>query len=372
MKWAWKLAVISGIRIQVHWTFLLIIVWVIFIHAAQGAGTLRAVQGVVLILAVFACVVLHELGHALTAKRFGIETKDITLLPIGGVARLARMPDDPRQELLVALAGPAVNVAIAAALAVVLTVTGGARAPAEAVTIGGHLGAQLMWVNLFLVGFNLLPAFPMDGGRVLRALLAYRLEYVAATQIAASVGQIMAIAFGVVGLLFNPFLLLIAIFVYLGAQQEATHTSTRAALAGIPVRDAMMTNYHVLDARATLQDAVDELLAGAQQDFPIVHGGELAGLLIRRDLVRALQQDGHATPVADVMRRDCATVDDTEMLERAFERMRGGSCSTLPVLRHGQLVGILTLENVGEVVMINSALRRPRARSKVDNIFAGD
>ncbi len=360
---------VSGIKIQVHWTFLLIIIWVIFVHAAQGAGPAQTVRGIVLILAIFACVVLHELGHALTAKRFGIETRDITLLPIGGVARLAKMPEDPRQELAVALAGPAVNVVIAAGLAVVLGMTSGIEPPAEAAVIGGHLGAQLMWVNLFLVGFNLLPAFPMDGGRVLRALLAQRLEYVQATQIAASVGQIMAIMFGVIGLLMNPFLLIIAIFVYVGAQQEATHTSMRVALAGMPVRDAMITQYRTLDQGTTLDEAVHELLAGSQQDFPIVDDAGIAGMLVRQDLVRALKETGGATPVSQVMRRECATVDDTEMLERAFERMRNGSCSTLPVLRHGELVGILTLENVGEVIMINSALRRPRARRAVDDIF---
>jgi Zn-dependent protease/CBS domain-containing protein len=369
MKWAWKLAVISGIRIQVHWTFLLIIVWVVFVHASQGAGTAQVVQGVVLVLAIFACVVLHELGHALTAKRFGIGTRDITLLPIGGVARLERMPEDPGQELLVALAGPAVNVVIAAAIGLVLAVTTGIRPMAELATVGGHLLTQLMWLNLLLVGFNLLPAFPMDGGRVLRALLAHRLEYVRATQIAATIGQMMAILFGFVGLMMNPFLLIIAIFVYLGAQQEASQTMMRVALAGVPVRDAMMTRYQTLDASATLQDAVDELLAGSQQDFPVMRGETVVGLLLRGDLVKALKEHGRDTPVADVMRRECETVDDIEMLERAFERMRSVSSGTLPVLQRGRLVGVLTLENVGEVMMINTAVSRPRARSSVDDIF---
>ncbi len=233
MKWSLKLGRVSGIPIQVHWTFLILIAWIVLIHASRGASTIQVIGGVLLVLAVFGCVVLHELGHALTAQRFGIRTRDITLLPIGGVARLERMPEDPKQELLVAVAGPAVNGVIAGLLFVVLEVAGIIGPMAEVVVVGGNFFVQLMWINVILVLFNILPAFPMDGGRILRALLAYKMDFLRATQIAASVGQAMAMLFGLVGLIFgNPFLLFIAIFVYLGAGAEARHARVKRALEG--------------------------------------------------------------------------------------------------------------------------------------------
>ena len=371
MKWSWRLGSIAGIGIFVHWTFLLLIGWIVFTHLQQGASVAAAAAGVVLVLAVFACVVLHELGHALTARRFGIRTRDITLLPIGGLARLERMPDDPRQELWVALAGPAVNLVIAALLLVSMGLTAGLMPFSQAARVGGGFVSQLMWINVVLVAFNLLPAFPMDGGRVLRALLARRLAYVRATQIAASVGQVMAIVFGIAGLfwLSNPMLLFIALFVYLGAQEEAHHVQLRSVLRGIPVRDAMMTRFTVLREHDTLAAAVRELLAGSQQDFPVMRDDVVVGILPRQELVRSLAERGQQARVGDVMRRDCAPAEDTEMLEGAFQRMRTANCSTLPVVRGGQLVGVVTLENVGELMMINSAYQSATARGRVDDVF---
>ena len=357
MKWSWRLGQVSGIGIYVHWTFLILIGWIVLVYVRQGADAGAVVRGIVFVLAVFACIVLHELGHALTAKRFGIGTRDITLLPIGGVARLERMPENPTHELLVAAAGPAVNVVIAFVLFALIAVTSGLPSPGVIGALDGDGFARLAWVNLFLVGFNLLPAFPMDGGRVLRALLAHRLEYVRATQIAANVGQLMAIVFGFIGLLFNPFLLFIALFVYLGAQEEAHAVQMRSVFRNLPVKEAMVTRFQTLLETDTLGRARDELLAGSQQDFPVVRDGRVVGLLARKALIKALSDVGTTASVGDVMQENCPAVRDTAMLDEAFQRMRGGGCSTIAVVRGGRLIGVLTLENVGEFMMVQTALQ---------------
>jgi Zn-dependent protease len=234
MRGAWQIGRVAGIVVQVHWTFLLLIGWVVLMHTRAGGGVGDALRGVALTLAVFVCVVLHEFGHALTARRFGIGTRDITLLPIGGLARLARMPDDPRQELAVAAAGPAVNVVLAAGIAGVLVVTGRYAPVTEVTLVGSRFLDQLLMINVVLVVFNLLPAFPMDGGRVLRALLALRLPYLQATRWAAYTGQTIAVALGFTGVtLRSPFLVVIALFVFSGARAEARIVEMRARLTGM-------------------------------------------------------------------------------------------------------------------------------------------
>ena len=356
MKWSWKLGEVAGIGVYMHATFLILIAWVALSHWLEEHSLAASLSGVAFILALFGCVLLHELGHALTAKKFGIRTRDITLLPIGGLARLERMPDDPIQELWVALAGPAVNVVIAALLFVWLRLTGGLESLGKLSVSGGPFFPRLMVVNLFLVLFNMIPAFPMDGGRVLRALLATRMDYTRATQVAAHLGQGIAFLFGFIGFFGNPFLLFIAFFVWIGAAQEASMTLIKAALGGIPVSRAMLTRYRTLSPEDTLDRAVQLILSGSQQDFPVVEDGHAVGVLTRGDLLVALAKQGQQSLVKDVMRRDFQTVDSSEMLEAAFMRLQSCECHTLPVERNGQLVGLLTMDNVGEFIMIQSAL----------------
>lgn len=357
MKWSWKLGEVRGIGVYVHATFLILMGFIVLSHWSAGHSVAQTLEGVGFILALFGCVVLHEFGHALTAARYGIKTRDITLLPIGGVARLERMPEEPLQELWVALAGPAVNVVIAAALFAWIQFTA-ALAPLEQLDVaGGPFLQRLMVVNVILVIFNMLPAFPMDGGRVLRALLATRLEYARATQIAANIGQAMALLFAFVGFFGNPFLLFIAFFVWIGAGQEASMATMKAALAGIPVKRAMMTDFRTLQPSDSLQRAIDLILATPQQDFPVLENSRVVGILPSRELLVALQQRGPDALVGDVMRRDFLALDANEMLDPALTRIHAAECCpTAPVIHRDALVGLLTAENVSEFLLIVSAL----------------
>jgi len=359
MKWSLKLGKLFGIAVYLHFTFLLLLTFLGFYYWRSNQNMETALEGFAVIIALFGCIVLHELGHALMARRFGIKTSDITLLPIGGVARLEKMPEKPMQELWVALAGPAVNVVIAMVLIIGLTVTGN-FSPVEKIEVtGGSFWEQLIMLNLFLVVFNLLPAFPMDGGRALRALMALRLGRRRATAIAANVGQIMAILFGIIGFFYNPFLIFIGIFVYLGAQAEAGIVEMQSVLGNLRVRDAMMTRFRTLAAQDTLDTAINELLAGSQQDFPVMENKKPIGILRRNDLVKALSEGRRDALVSEGMFRDCETIDETASLRSTLESMQARQCSTMPVMNEGRVVGLLTLENITEMIMVNTAMDHP-------------
>jgi Zn-dependent protease/CBS domain-containing protein len=368
MRWSIKIARVAGIEVRLHLTFLLFLAWIGFSYYQRGGST-AAVEGVVFLLALFGCVLLHEFGHALAARAFGIRTPDITLLPIGGVARLQRMPDQPWQELIVALAGPAVNVVIA----VVLVFWLGQRTDVEHLQRlnepGAALLAKLASVNIGLVLFNLIPAFPMDGGRVLRSLLAMALPYSRATQIAAWIGQALAFVFGFAGLFTNPMLIFIAFFIFLGAQQEAALAQIKDIALSVPVSEAMMTQLVRLPPQATLDDAVEALLRTSQHEFPVVEDdGRILGVLTRDDLIAALKRHGAHAPVVDFMRRELPVVAAHDPFDDAFREMQACGCPALPVVdRQGRFVGLITPENVGEMMLVRSlrpASGRPAWRSE--------
>ena len=361
MKWSVKLGSFAGIRVYLHWTFVLLLGWILFSHLGRGHDWAEAWTGVGFIVALFGCVLLHEFGHALTAKRYGIRTQDITLLPIGGIARLERLPENPRQELWVTLAGPAVNVVIAGVLFMVLWFVYRMNEFFQVRLLEGNFLLRLMWVNVFLGLFNMLPAFPMDGGRVLRALLSMRLGRTKATRVAANIGQGMAILFGIAGFFGNPMLVFIAIFVYLGAEAEAQAVETTSFIGGLLVKDAMMTRFRTLAAEDPLETAIHELLAGSQQDFPVVTDGSVVGILRRNDLVQALAHGRREARVSEAMCRECQTIAASAPLDKTLERMRGEGCAALAVMDENKLVGLLTLENIGELVMVKSAVAKGAA-----------
>ena len=360
MRWSWKIGTIAGIGVYIHATFLLLILFILGLYLQQGRTLEGALAGTLFILVIFGCIVLHELGHALAARKYGIHTRDITLLPIGGLARLERMPDVPIQELWVALAGPAVNAVIAGGLYVGARIAGISPQVQPFHWLGGNFLNRLMVVNLWLLVFNLIPAFPMDGGRVLRAILATRMEYTRATVLASRIGQAIAYVFGFVGLFTDPFLLFIALFVWMGAEQEAAMVQVHTSLGGIPVQRAMLTEFRTLSPDDALQTAIDHTLAGWQQDFPIVFGDRVLGVLTREDVLRTTAQQGSNVHVREAMNREFKPVDSHDMLESALAVLHGCKCRSLPVVHDGQLVGMLTTDNVGEFLMIQSALRRAR------------
>ena len=358
MKWSLKIGRFAGIDVYMHVTFLLLVSWVALMHWKQGQSITAVVAGVAFILTVFLCVVLHEFGHALTARRYGIKTRDIILLPIGGVARLERLPTNPLQELWVALAGPAVNIVIAFGLFLWLNFTASFEPIQKLTVTTGPFVERIMAVNLFLVAFNMIPAFPMDGGRVLRAILATRKEYSQATQIAASIGQGIAIFFGFIGLFYNPLLLFIAFFVWIGAAQETSMAHMSSAIRNTPVQQAMLTDFRYLNKNDSLDRAVELTLTGSQKDFPVVDNGRIEGILTQTDLLRALSASDQYPTVTSAMQDNFVTVNSLEMLESAFAKLKDCNCHTLPVTLNGKLVELLTMDNLGEYMRIQAALKR--------------
>jgi Zn-dependent protease/CBS domain-containing protein len=363
MRWSWRIGRFAGIDLYVHATFFLLILWVVVLHWLEGRSLQAVVSGVVFIVALFVCVVLHEFGHALTARHYGIPTKDITLLPIGGVSRFERMPERPWQEFWVAVAGPLVNVAIAGAIYLALFLSNGFKPLTGLSVTGGPFLERMLVANLALAIFNVIPAFPMDGGRVLRALLATRMDHVRATQTAAAIGQGLALLFGLVGLFRDPFLLFIAFFVWIGAAQESQSVQIKGAFSGIPIRAAMQTHFETLTTNQTLGDAVKVILDGSQHDFPVMWGDRIMGILTRANLLAGLSKYGSDQPVTTVMQREFETAEPNEMLVTVLHRLAATPSHVMPVLQDGGLVGLMTAENLGEYLMIQNALQRKRLSS---------
>ncbi|MBB5690046.1 site-2 protease family protein [Roseomonas alkaliterrae] len=350
MSWSFPIATVRGTVIRIHVTFFLLLAWIGAMHATRG-GMAEALAGIAFIAAVFACVVLHELGHAAAASRYGIATPDITLLPIGGLARLERIPEEPWREIAIALAGPAVNVAICLLLLVVI---GAMPAPEEGLAVEdprtGFL-ARLFWVNAFLVIFNMIPAFPMDGGRVLRAALTFRMGHRRATHAAATVGQAVAIMLGFAGLFGAPLLIFIALFVWLGAAAESAEVDLRATTRGMLAADAMETRFEALPPEADVAMAAEALLRTPQQDFPVVDGrGRILGLLTRDAIIHTLRQQGPETPVADAM-REVPRVPRRMPLQDAIKGLQESPAVAVEDA-DGRLAGLLTAANLADLLAL--------------------
>jgi Zn-dependent protease len=356
MRWSLNLGSVAGTAIRIHVTFLLFLIWLGAIYYRQG-GAEAAWQGTIFIVLIFLCVLLHELGHVFAARYYGVPTSDVTLWPFGGIASMERMPDKPGQELVVALAGPAVNVVIAAGLLLWL---GPRLDPANLTQIENpavSMAAKVAGANIILVLFNMIPAFPMDGGRVLRAVLAMRMGNARATELAATIGQGFAVVFGILGIFYNPMLIIIAVFIFLAASGEAAQAQLRAVAQGTLVSDAMITEFQSLGTNATVNDAADALIRTTQTEFPIVDGsGKLRGVLTRDAMIKALKERGPETPVLDVMQSDIPTVPARAKLDTALRSLMQKGRPVVGVTDpEDRLIGLLTVENLGEMMMVHSA-----------------
>ena len=352
---AMVIGTIAGTKVRLHWTFLVFLAWIGIGFVLQG-GAAAALSGVGFMLALFACVVAHEFGHILTARYFGIRTPDVTLLPIGGVARLDSIPEQPRRELAVALAGPAVNLVIAGVLILVFGIQPIEQSHAMNLKPEDIL-PNLATANLFLAFFNLLPAFPMDGGRALRAIIAAFADRQKATRIAATIGQSLAIGLGLLGLLSgNPLLIFIAMFVYFGASAEAQAALLESIADRLQVADAMMTELVPLSPASRLAEAVELLLRTSQREFPILDAnGTLVGLLTRDRLVQGLHSDGATLPVSEAMETVIPTIRSDRPLREAMALMQRHPKTGVAVLdREGEFEGLLTGENLGELLLVGA------------------
>jgi len=353
MKYSLRLGNIFGIKVQIHWTFLILLGWFVFSNMRAGSGAEQTMWSVLFILIIFSCVTLHEFGHALAAKRFGIKTKDITLLPIGGLARLESIPENPREELIVAIAGPLVNILIVAALYPIVHFTSDVTSSIQqlsAITSANFL-FNLMFINLWLAVFNLIPAFPMDGGRVLRALLSFNMERHKATATASRIGQLLAIGFVILGFFSNPFLIFIGLFIFLGAQAVAEYTQSKSILKGFTVNDVLMKQYQTISSGETIKAAVTMLLNGQCKSFLVTDNGQAVGTLNHDEIIKALSSQGENSINHNVMNKEILFLKAEMPLEEAWQLMQKHK-TLMPVFTVDKLVRTLDTENVLEFFMV--------------------
>ena len=361
-----------NIDVKVHWTFLLILAFFGYIGYAAAQSLSGTIVAVGVVLGLFTCVLLHEFGHSIVAQRLGIGVTDITLLPIGGVARMKAMPENPINEVKIAIAGPLVNVVLAPIFLFIASLLGtdplnltNFSNPLLGGSSVGEIFLYIGYLNVFLVVFNMLPAFPMDGGRVLRGLLATRFGQVRATDVASRVGQVFAVGFFFVGLFTNPFLAIIAVFIFFGATGEAQMVRQRETMRGVSVKDVMgtkrrtetITPYH------NFGQVMDAVIHGYQEDFPVVEeDGRVVGILTRREIMSAAHSPDKFSTVRDLMRTEFPTVSpEADLFKDGNRILQESGLRAIPVMENGDLVGMLTTDDIGQASLLRD-LRQQNGR----------
>lgn len=359
MKFSLYLGSYKKVKVFIHWTFSLLLLWIIISNLRQGMPVIDILWIILFVLALFACVVMHEFGHSLAAQRYGIQTKDIVLYPIGGVARLEKLPEDPKQELWVAFAGPLVNIALFIILSTILSFTGYNFESFEELKIQPN--TFLLYIasaNLILALFNLLPAFPMDGGRVLRAFLSIKLPRAKATRIAGGIGQFLAIFFVFFGLFNNPILVLIGIFIFLGAGAEVAHTQQESFLKGYQVKDALMGHFQILGYNAPLSKAVEKLLNSQATHFVVVKDDVAIGTISRNEIIKGLETGGASALIEKFADLNPTKLEIDMALDDAWKQMLSQNKKVAFIIENGHFLGILDQENISELILVKNALNQ--------------
>ena len=351
MRWSFQIAKFFGIPIRVHITFFLLLIF-IGLYGSRLQGARSGLFGIVSIILIFLCVIIHEFAHSLVARKYGVKIKDIILLPIGGVSEMEELPSQPKQEINVALAGPLTSIVLSLIFFFAYRLL---FPEAKAVNISifqGNLLLNLFAINLMLAIFNLIPAFPMDGGRVLRGILGLKMDLLQATRVAVGIGEFLAILFFFFGLFFNPWLALIAVFIFLGAEGEKRATELKVEIADIPVRVAMLTNIEPISPDNTLGQVLEKICHGLQQDFPIMEGKEVLGILSREIFFSALHNHSKETRIREIMSREFTSTTEDAPLSEVFQRMNSEKLSVLPVMQGKIFKGLISLEQIGKYHML--------------------
>jgi len=371
MKWSFKVGRVFGIDLRIHITFFLIIFYAAYIWGwgmEKQLGWPGAVYGAFLVSVLFICVVIHELSHSRMAQHYGADVASITLLPIGGISLLKNMPEDPKKELWVSLVGPVSNLVIAVFLGIALILVPGKVGAESAeqfaevisgITLQGFVTYMLI-INVLLALFNLLPAFPLDGGRVLRSILAQYMPYMKATRVAVTTGQVFAFILGITGLLLGAWLwLIIAVFIYFGAEQEGRGTEVKTVLSKLTAGQAVEANAKALSPDQPLSEVVAIVLHSFQEDFPVLDGDRIIGVLTRANLIGGLHNIGPEAQVAQVMEKDFPIVEASALFSEVYEKMSASGVKAMPVVNGGQLLGMVTLEHLSEVFMLLNSTEKP-------------
>jgi len=348
MRWSFRIGSLFGIPIKVHFTFILLLIF-IALSPRKDAGTLTGLIGVITVILIFACVLIHELVHSIIAKALKIDVKDIILLPIGGVSSIKDLSKDPNNEIWIAIGGPIIS----GVLSFIFYFMAKVITPHSSMDFAhGNLLVTLFWVNLILALFNIIPAFPMDGGRVLRGILARKMDHLRATRIAVSIGRYFAILLFFVGIFYNWWMALIAVFLYLGGESEARMEQMQLSLANVPVKKAMITNIMAFPSNLTIKNAIEQIYHTSQVDFPVVKRGVVEGIVSRDRLVSAVKEKKEGLYVKDIMEKDFIAFNENTPLSEVFKDMVENSISSAPIISGNRIIGMITLDQIAKYKML--------------------